>query len=509
VSGVALSGNSLDLDSLDNAQKQILFSNAYVNTQSVGIDVDFSSSDLQIDDTFRLDLTKTPQVHITEVGVGGAGTFIDIPQDFGDYTFDLNNRLVDGIDPGFDLVITDAVLGQDDSYRISLTGAEVAAANTNLIKTNARTLQVGDEFNTNLIADTLEIGTQYSLGVTAPHLNAGHSYNVTENVGTLKVGEQLTVGSLDSRFEPTVYTMQSSVTITDGLNLNFSANGPFEVGDEIRFQARGYRGDYSVAGQYTDPAYPTTFEVEVIQTGDVDGGALLRTTRLDSGALVSDNVSAVSTADTANIGGDGYLGLGVFMQFDANNGAGEAHRLYQGDIFYVDVVGSLSQNFGSQVALESDENIDIEYSVVDVDNQIGRLLYVGDASLVNNPGTLDSLQSAFLGVNTEFSVSKLSLLSQEEAEDAMRLVDDAIEQISTVRTRNGAAQNRMHREMASLEESLFQTERYQSQIRDADVALEVARQTKALIVQRAGVQMLRQINDMNTLGLALVRTLIN
>ena len=88
------------------------------------------------------------------------------------------------------------------------------------------------------------------------------------------------------------------------------STAPLKSGMKL-FPARGYRGDYSVFGQYTDPAFPTTFEVEVINTGDVDGGALLRVTRLDSNQVIADNVPAVSTADVGNIGGDGYLELGV------------------------------------------------------------------------------------------------------------------------------------------------------------------------------------------------------
>jgi flagellin-like hook-associated protein FlgL len=297
------------------------------------------------------------------------------------------------------------------------------------------------------------------------------------------------------------------VTITDGLNINFDTNGPFEVGDEVRFQARGYRGDYSVFGQYTDPAFPTTFEVEVTTTGDVDGAARLQVKRLDTGATLATGLPAGSTADVGNIGGDGYLELGVFMQFDANNNAGEAHRLYQGDKFYIDVVGSLSQNFAAQIILESEDNISIEYADLNVDNQVGRLLYVGDIADVNNPGTLTSLQSASLGVNTEFSVAKMDFGTQIGAEEGLRLIDGAIGRINEARTKTGAVQNRLQREITSLEESLFQTQRFNSRIRDADFAHEVARQTKSLIIQQASSSMLSQINNFGQYGLQLVQSL--
>ena len=63
------------------------------------------------------------------------------------------------------------------------------------------------------------------------------------------------------------------------------------------------------------------------------------------------------------------------------------------------------------------------------------------------------------------------------------------------------------REMVSLEENLFQTQRYQSQITDADVAFEIAQQARAQIIQQTGAQMLGQLNLIGTLSLELVFSL--
>ena len=512
VSGVTLSNTGrLDLNLLTFEQKEKLFGNTsgFNLNDGLGVAIDFTDFDLQIDDTFRLQLSNDPSIHIEEVGGDGVSADYLIGDDFGPVNVNFADIPEIGVDLGFNLILNDPILGIDDRYTLTLTGASVVADEVEIIDLDAKTLQEGDYFTADLIADELEIGSEYRLNVTAPHLNVGHIYTVKENVGTLKVGETLTVGPINSLYDPTVYTIQPSVTITDGLNLNFSANGPFEVGDEMRFQARGYRGNISAFGQYTDPAYPTTFMVEVTQTGDVGTDALLKTTRLDTGEVVSTDVLAVTTADVGNIGGPGYLGLGVFLQFDANAGVGEAHRLYEGDTFYVDVIGSLSQNFASQLILESDDNIEIEYADANVDNEVGRLLYVGDDDLVNNPGTIDSLTSAILGVNTQYTMSKIDLGSQENAEEALRLVDHAIAQLSEVRTTNGAAQNRMSREIISLEEAVLQTERYHSQIRDADFAEEVARRTQAQIIQNAGIEMLQKISRSNILSLQLVRSLLD
>ena len=512
ISGVGLSNTpgktlTLSFDSFNADQKEALFGSNYDKTSSVGVSAVFESDDNQSDDIFTVTLRNKTSINIEDLSVNDGGTNYLIGTPTGVHTFDLNGILAAGFDPGFDIEITDAVQGVDDSYTLSLRQSTLSANNVEIAQLNVKSLQEDDQWSADLIADTLEVGAQYSIDVTAPHLNAGHVYEIEENIGTLKIGETFTVGPILSAYEPQVYTVNPTVAITDGIEINFNADGTYEVGDEIRFQARGYRGDYSVFGQYTDPAYPTTFEVEVTKTGDVDGGAELKVTRLDTNVVLATEVPAVSVASVGNIGGPGYLELGVFMQFDAHNGAGEAHRLYEGDKFYIDVVGSLSQNFASQVILESDDNIDIEYADLNIDNSVGRLLYVGDNSDVNTPGTLDTLKSASLGVNTELSISKMDFSTQLGAEEGLRLIDGAIDRINEARTKTGAVQNRLQREITSLSEAMFQTQNYQSQIQDADFAQEVARQTKALIIQKASSQMLSEINNFGKYGLQLVQSL--
>ena len=90
--------------------------------------------------------------------------------------------------------------------------------------------------------------------------------------------------------------------------------------------------------------------------------------------------------------------------------------------------------------LESENNIDIEYTDLNIDNEMGRLLYMWDAADVNNPGTLTTLKSATLGINTEFSIAKLDFSSQVEAQEGLRLIDTAIEKINEARVKTGATQ---------------------------------------------------------------------
>jgi len=246
--------------------------------------------------------------------------------------------------------------------------------------------------------------------------------------------------------------------------------------------------------------------VKVKTTGDVDGGATLTVTRLDTGAVIADDVPAVSQLNEATGAGD--IGLGVFMEFQKTLGAGVAHRVYEGDTFYVDVTGLLNHTFGGKLTLESDKAIDLEYSDVTIDQELGRMLYVGAEADVNSVLPDGSLKEGVLGINTEYSIAKLDLTTEENANFAIRIVDAALEVISAARSEAGAFQNRVTHELANMSEALFQTERYQSRIQDADMAYEAARSARAQIVQGAGVQVLRQANQVGALSLQLLQSLV-
>jgi flagellin-like hook-associated protein FlgL len=506
---------NLDTELSDDEKKQLFGGDSIEpgGDTSLNLELTFTDVDKLIDDEFTVSMVKTPTLEIEKVDGSG---FETVTVDPSSEELDLTG-IIGPSDPGFKLKITDAINGFDDEYAIDLKTGDVTSGG-DIADLNVRSMQVGDTFTAQLTGDVLEVGDQYAVQVQAPHLNAGTQYTIEEDVDRLELGDTMTI-DVDSAFEPTVYTAQASTPITNGLTLDFNGTGTFEVGDEFRFQASGYRGGFSVFGQYTDPAYPTTIEVEVITEGDVDGGAVLRARRQDGGAIndafddadpnaLFVDFNAVTTAQTLTVGGDGYIGKGVFMQFDQNLGADESHRLYKGDKFYLDVIGSLSQNFAAGISLESDNNIMLEYSETNVDNKLGRLLYVGDEDAANNPGTIGSLSKAVLAVNTEFSIAKIDLMSQEGAEDAMLMVDHAIGRIDESRSKMGAMQNRMSSEINTLSEAAFQTERYGSRIKDADIAAEVAELTSAQIRQQAGIGILQQINQSGSLSLILVESLL-
>lgn len=447
-----------------------------------GVTVDFDLVDVDkgIDDVVTVNLTmdKTVTVNFNGNPVGGT-------HDVSDESLDLDAVFGEAV--GFDLNVASPVKGRDDVFTFelirdrSVDNGPIAVAGI-----EQRTLNANDLIEADLEAGTLESGTRYEVTVDAPTLTVGKEYTIEERVGTLNFGDVIEINTTHAFQAPRIVMNQTTV-LSNGLQLEFNAGATFEIGDEIRFQALQYQGDPIASGPYDDPAFPTTFVVEVITSGAVDGAAQLKYTRLDNGD--TGNVAASSNAT--------LLQNNVHIAFTAGT-------LYAGDKFFIETVSDLAQDFGAGILLESDEGIEIELASVTVDNELGRLLYVGDPDLANQSGTFDSLTNAYLGVNSEETLRQVDMTTKESAVDTMRILDRVLAEVTAFRTETGAMQNRIERQLGSLSQALFQTESYVSRIRDADIAFETAELAQQQIIQQAGVQMLSVMNFSPQIALQLL-----
>ena len=446
--------------------------------------VNFTDADVATDDvvTVAVGMDKTVEVFLDGAQQGGtfsvAGGSLDLATVFG------------GNDPGFDLAVANPVKGRDDTFTFELIrDRDLNNGNEQVLEIEQRTIRANDLFTADVDAGTLEVGTDITLAVDAPTLDLNKEYVIREQVGTLNLGDVIEVQAAHG-FAQGPQVLQTTTQLDNGLTLELNAGANFTIGDEIRFQALQYQGDPGSSGPYDDPAFPTTFEVEVIQSGAVDGAAQVRYTRQDNGDT---GVVAASSLDT-------LLQNNVHVSFTAGT-------LYVGDKFFVETVSDLVQDFGGELILESAKGIEIELSSVTIDNEIGRLLYVGDPSLAQLSGTFDSLTNAYLGVNAEQTIGEIDLSTLESSNDALRIIDLALEEIAGFRSETGAVQNRIEKQVNSLSNALYQTESYVSRIRDADMAFETAQLAADQIIQQAGVQMLAQMNVNPQIALQLIEGL--
>ena len=92
-------------------------------------------------------------------------------------------------------------------------------------------------------------------------------------------------------------------------------------------------------------------------------------------------------------------------------------------------------------------------------------------------------------------VRLLEYTTQEGAQRAIQLTDDAIQQISRVRARLGAYQNRLEHTIANLDNAAVNTEHARSRVQDTDMAREMTLLSKRQVMYQAGLAILGQANQ--------------
>ena len=96
------------------------------------------------------------------------------------------------------------------------------------------------------------------------------------------------------------------------------------------------------------------------------------------------------------------------------------------------------------------------------------------------------------------------ITDKSEAEDAIRRIDQAIDEIDSLRATFGAVQNRFESVVANNHNARQNLSAARSRILDADIAKETARLTQNSITQQAGVSILSQANNQPQIALQLL-----
>jgi len=107
--------------------------------------------------------------------------------------------------------------------------------------------------------------------------------------------------------------------------------------------------------------------------------------------------------------------------------------------------------------------------------------------------------------DTACNFTVADFLGQVSAQALVTSIDQAVTDLATIRTDVGAFQNRLERTQENLQAAIENTTRAESNIRDADFALEASAMTRAQILAQTGVSMLSQANVLPQLALSLIQ----
>lgn len=126
----------------------------------------------------------------------------------------------------------------------------------------------------------------------------------------------------------------------------------------------------------------------------------------------------------------------------------------------------------------------------------------GETIEVTKTDDIQTTTGNALGVRT--SGTAIEITSQGLAESAIEITTDALDTVSTTRANIGAVQNRLEGTIDFLEIQQEKTQASESRIRDADVASEAVKRTRANILLQAGTSVLSQAQQTPQLALQLL-----
>ncbi len=142
----------------------------------------------------------------------------------------------------------------------------------------------------------------------------------------------------------------------------------------------------------------------------------------------------------------------------------------------------------------------ITKNTAEVTEDLSFSLHVGADSARNNKitTTIQSMSAAALGIN-KLASTAIGIVDEsgDNATDAIDIIADALQKVSTQRSALGAVQNRLEHTIKNLDNVVENTTSAESAIRDTDMATEMVQYSNANILAQAGQSMLAQANQSN------------
>jgi flagellin len=222
-----------------------------------------------------------------------------------------------------------------------------------------------------------------------------------------------------------------------------------------------------------------------VQSNQVAGGT---TTGVGTGILTGTGVDIAG-----NIGGYTATGQGnVLIGNASDKAAGIAVAVVGKDSTY-DTLTTTGNNL-STVTVQNNSLV----------FQIGANASQTASVAVDNAST----SALGLGVSGDqfTNLSQINIVSQSGAQDALKVIDQAIADVSNLRGRLGAFQaNTLESTSNDLHTTLENTTSAESVIRDTDFAAETANYTKEQVLVQAGTSVLSNANQTSQLVLSLLQ----
>ena len=421
------------------------------------------------------------------------------------------------------LNVTHSILERLRELAVQSANGVLTSADRQAISDEAKTLK--DEitrvsksttFNTLTLLDGKLGGAQ----VTGVGLAAGDNAGLVDPTSATP----LTAGQADSGGAGTGADITSTFGI-DAINANSVTALKFTslaggVSSLLANTPVGYQLDISAVGTDITGAAATADSVQIqLSQIDPNGGAVL-TTADDPKAVQTITINNVSTIQGTKLIHFGNFDIDVLVNNKiGTDGAGTAQALG---------AGAGGANTATQFAVSNNLNqVDPDTTNTDpvTGNPVndstsllppgltGLVLQVGANNVSADQMTLlnvNDMSAKALGLESDSNTGSTwdistSMLTQSGAQNAIDIIDNAVAQVSNLRGKLGAFQNRLEYTVTNLGVASENQAAANSAIRDADVASEVSNMVRYQILAQSGAAVLAQANQAPQMLLSLLR----
>ncbi|WP_305811202.1 flagellin [Photobacterium leiognathi] len=304
-----------------------------------------------------------------------------------------------------------------------------------------------------------------------------HDIAVTANMTAEDL--QNKINNADGISNVSVKTKGDYVAPKDGIAAEQKLSG---ITGEVSLNIGGVTVAVDTATQNTDQKIVDHINTEIQKNADADiktmkasindDGEIVVTGKANGSALEIQATVTDGTAGTVTVGGETAT---------ATDTAGTGFKQ-----------GTKQTENGTAAVLEKAATFDIDFSKAKFD--------VGIEKYDIGAGAKD----VATGTVTTESVASLDLSTAEGAQNAIDVLDAAMEQVDEKRAEIGAFQNRMNHTMSNLANINENVNASNSRIKDVDFASETINMTKGQILQQAGTSILAQAKQIPQAALSLL-----
>lgn len=497
VNSILLSIRALAIDSANSgihddeglAANQAEIDNALATIDRIARDTQFGTKTL-LDGTYDNNVSISDGVNNLDLSFinstlsTGSNNAITI-SNFTDATFSVNNGATFGLStPG-----TPAVSGIGPSTATlnvaqASAGAEIQAASTNGGGANQYCISGNAQFDI-----VLDGTTTATVTVTADATNTTLADLVADVEAAINAAlggsaGEVTVGQNSSGDGIKIYTEdEGSAATLRILNLNAAAD------NELNLDASSDTGTNTIIE--LNGSANTILDIQndgstTAALSDGCGGSI--TVALDGDGTTSGTTSVNITGATGTIDmGGTAASFTVGTAVTVNNSAGET----------VDIT------VGNDITAAGSENLTVldNSLVFQVGANVNQTVKIG----------LPSVSTTNLGLNIANNsgfdaLSEIDVTTAQGAQDALLVIDESIEVVSSVRGTFGAFQrNTLERNLTNLRIAAENLTAAESVIRDTDFSVEAAEFAKQQILLQAGTSVLRNANEIGQAVLDLIR----